>query len=50
MVRAMCGVKLMDRKNTKELMGELGLHFTRYGREVGKSKWGTLIRACFEKG
>jgi len=21
MVRAMCGVKLMDRKNTKELMG-----------------------------
>jgi len=38
MVRAMCGVKLMDRKNTKELMDTLGLQDT-----MDKSKWGTMV-------
>jgi len=38
MVRAMCGVKLMDRKNTKELMDTLGLQDA-----MDKSKWGTMV-------
>jgi len=45
----MCGVKLVDKKNTKELMGMLGLQdaVDKLARANGVYM---LVWACFEKG
>jgi len=46
MVRAMCGVKLVDRKNTKELMGMLGLQDTvdKLAKSNGVRWYGHVLR------
>ena len=41
MIRAMCGVKFIDKKITEEWMFMLGLK---------ESKWCALVRTCFEEG
>ena len=40
MVRSMCGVKLVNRKNKEELMEILGL------KETFKGKWSKMVWAC----
>jgi len=44
MVRAKCGVKLMDRKNTKELTGMLGLQDTVDKLANGVRWYGDVLR------
>ena len=48
MVRKMCGVKLADKKNTKELMERLGLKETIV--EVVKRSSFKMDGTCFKKG
>jgi len=42
----MCDAKLMDKKNTDELMNMLGLKVV---GKSGKSKYGVMVRSCFEE-
>jgi len=48
MVRAMCGIKLMDRKNTDELMDMLRLNET-LGKMAIANLQGAMVWSCFEK-
>jgi len=48
MMRAMCGVKLKEKKNTKELMNMLGN--SRDNRYSGKKEWCAMVWTCLEKG
>ena len=49
MVRAMCGVKLMKKKRTEDLMEMLGLKET-VVQIYGKSERSEMVRACVKEG
>jgi len=40
----MCGLKLIDKKNTDEHTG-----IRRKCDKSGKGEWGAMVRACFEE-
>ena len=44
MVRVMCDVKLVDMRNTMELLDMLGLKET----EAGKGEWREMVWSCFK--
>ena len=44
----MCGVILMEKKRTEDLMEMLGLKEN--SGSDGKGKWSEMVRACVEKG
>ena len=47
MMRAMCGVKIIEKRRSQELMSWLSLNDTLDGSQ---GKWSTMVLACFEKG
>ena len=47
MIRVMCGVKLLDRRNSEELMDMLGIQES-FDRMAKASSY-TVVRSCFEE-
>ena len=48
MMRAMCVVKFIDKRRSRELINLLGLKDTFNG--LARASGGTMVWACFEKG
>ena len=48
MVRAMCGVKLMEKKEDREPNGDVGIEGN--SGSYGKGEWSEMIRAYVEEG
>ena len=47
-VRAMCGAKLMEKKEDREPNGYVGIEGN--SGSDGEGKWSEMVRACVEKG
>ena len=45
MMRIMCSVKLVDKRNTVDLMDMLGL---KEAADTGKGKWCEIVWSCFK--
>ena len=48
MVRAMCGAKLMEKKRTEDLHGNVEIEGNSGSDDKGK--WSEMVRACVEEG
>ena len=48
MVRVMCGVRLMEKKRTEDLIGDVRIEG--YSGSDGKGEWTEMVRACVEEG
>ena len=49
-IRAMCGIKMIEKRRSQELMSLLGLKDTLDGLAGGQGEWTAMVWACFEKG
>ena len=50
MMRAMSGVKIIDKKRSQELMNLMGLKDKKYFGWASQGQWSAMVWACFENG